>query len=100
MAHAPEEFPEGLPAEGPPPNADVAARLDEVGGLLAEQAAGPFRVRAYHTAAAAVRTLPVSVADLFRDEGLEGLERIPGVGTSIARASSLCQAATVCSGRA
>jgi hypothetical protein len=57
-----------------------------VGTLLAEQAAGPFRVRAYHNAAAAVRTLPVSVAQLYRDEGLAGLERIPGVGASIARA--------------
>ncbi len=77
---------EALPAEGPSPNPRVAERLDEVGALLAAQQASPFKVRAYHNAAAAVRVLPVSVAALFRDEGLDGLERIPGVGPGIAGA--------------
>ncbi len=86
MTAASTHRPEGLPADGPSPNPEVAERLDEVGALLAEQQAGRFRVRAYHNAAAAVRVLPVSVAALYRDEGLEGLERIPGVGSGIARA--------------
>jgi DNA polymerase (family 10) len=70
----------------PDPNLDVARCLDEAGTLLEQQQASPFRVRAYHNAAAAVRALPVSVAQLFRDGGLEELERIPGVGQGIARA--------------
>ncbi len=78
--------PQGLPVEGPSPNPQIADRLDEVGALLSEQLASPFKVRAYRNAAAAVRVLPVSVAALYRDEGLEGLERIPGVGSGIARA--------------
>ncbi len=76
----------GLPAEGPAPNPDVARCLDEVGALLEQQQAGPFRIRAYRNAAAEVRTLPVSVAALYRDGGLAELERIPGVGPGIARA--------------
>jgi hypothetical protein len=73
-------------AEGASPNPEVAASLEEAGALLEQQQASPFRVRAYRNAAAAVRALPVSVAALYRDGGLEGLERIPGVGHGIARA--------------
>jgi hypothetical protein len=57
-----------------------------VAALLAQQDAGPFRVRAYRNAATVVRALPISVASLYHDQGLEGLERLPGVGPGIARA--------------
>jgi DNA polymerase (family 10) len=73
-------------AAGPAPNADVARCLDEAGVLLEQQEASPFRVRAYRNAAEAIRGLPVSVATLHQDGGLEELERIPGVGQGIARA--------------
>jgi putative hydrolase len=86
LADSPSADPNGLPAEGPAPNPQIARCLVEVGALLEQQQASPFRVRAYQNAAAAVRTLPVSVAALYRDGGLEELERIPGVGSGIARA--------------
>jgi hypothetical protein len=69
-------------------NADIAGRLDEVAQLLMEQEANPFRVRAYRNAAAAIRELPVLVAQIFHDDGREGLERIRNVGPAIARAIS------------
>jgi putative hydrolase len=75
-----------LPAPSPAPNSEVARRLEETAALLEQQQASPFRVRAYRNAAAALRTLPVSVTSLYRDGGLEELERIPGVGPGIARA--------------
>ncbi len=75
-----------LPAEGPAPNPRVARRLEQVAALLELQHANPFRVGAYRNAAAAIRTLPVSVAALHQDGGLEELQRIPGVGPAIARA--------------
>lgn len=75
-----------LPAPSPAPNSEVARRLEETATLLEQQQASPFRVRAYRNAGAALRTLPVSVASLYRDGGLGELERIPGVGPSIARA--------------
>ena len=67
-------------------NRAVAARLDEVARLLAEQGANPFRVAAYRRAAETVRRLRRSVAALLREEGLEGLERLPGIGPRLARA--------------
>lgn len=76
----------GLPVPAPAPNPQVARCLEETGALLEQQGASAFRVHAYQNAAAAVRTLPLSVAALYRDGGVEELQRIPGVGPAIARA--------------
>ena len=67
-------------------NEDIAGRLDEVARILAEQGANRFRVQAYLHAAAALRELARPVSDIFATEGLEGLEKLPGVGESIGRA--------------
>jgi len=67
-------------------NAEIAGRLDELAQLLTEQEANPFRVRAYRNAAAAIRELPVQVAEIYRDGGPPGLEQIRNVGPAIARA--------------
>jgi hypothetical protein len=67
-------------------NEDIAGRLDEVARLLAEQGANRFRVQAYHQAAAVLRGLARPVSEIFAAEGLAGLEKLPGVGESIARA--------------
>ena len=67
-------------------NATVSRALDEVGDLLEEQGANAFRVKAWRTAAAAIRSLNRPVAEIFRDVGLAGLDGIPGVGPSLARA--------------
>lgn len=69
-------------------NDDIAGRLDEVAQLLAEQQANPFRVQAYHRAAAELRRLERPVAEIFAAEGLAGLDRLPAIGPSIARAIS------------
>lgn len=77
----------GSPADLPlPVNAEIAGRLDQVAHLLDAQGANAFRIQAYRHAAASLRALPVAVDALYREQGLEGLERIPGVGGSIARA--------------
>jgi Holliday junction resolvasome RuvABC DNA-binding subunit len=68
------------------PNLDIAGRLDEVATIFAQQGANRFRVQAYRNAANVLRSLPYSVAEIFRREGIEGLEKIPGVGAGIARA--------------
>lgn len=67
-------------------NEDIAGRLDEVAHLLAKQGANRFRVQAYHQAAAVLRGLARPVSEIFAGEGLAGLEKLPGVGASIARA--------------
>jgi Holliday junction resolvasome RuvABC DNA-binding subunit len=68
------------------PNLDIAGRLYEVATIFAEQGANRFRVQAYRNAADTLRSLPDSVAEIFQREGIEGLEKIPGIGASIARA--------------
>ena len=67
-------------------NRDIAARLEEAVWLLRNQGADPYRVNAYLRAAATVRRWPESVREVFLARGLDGLEELPGVGPSIARA--------------
>ncbi len=67
-------------------NTGIAARLDEVAGLLDEPEANRFRIAAYRKAADTIRGLDRPVAEIVRTEGLEGLDRLPGIGPSIARA--------------
>ena len=67
-------------------NQDIALRLEEVAHLLRRQDANPFRVDAYRRAAQTVRTLDEPVSDVFHREGLEGLDRLPTIGPTIASA--------------
>jgi hypothetical protein len=72
-----------------PMNAQVAARLDEAAQLLEQQKANPFRVQAYRNAASTIRELPRNVVEVLHEEGLDGLDRLPGIGSVLARAISL-----------
>jgi hypothetical protein len=67
-------------------NEDIAGRLNEVAGLLAAQGANRFRVAAYERAADTVRRLPRPVSEILERDGIEGLQQLPGIGPSIARA--------------
>jgi putative hydrolase len=69
-----------------PLNRDIADRLDEVARVLSDQHADQFRVNAYDGAAASIRQWPRPVSELFRERGLQGLEELPRVGPSVARA--------------
>ncbi|MHC4211126.1 MAG: helix-hairpin-helix domain-containing protein [Planctomycetota bacterium] len=66
-------------------NDQVALRLEEVADLLQAQDANPFRVRAYRSAAETVRGLPRAAHEILEAEGPEGLERLAGIGESLAR---------------
>jgi DNA polymerase (family 10) len=67
-------------------NRDVANRLEEAARLLRDQGADPYRVNAYLRAAQNVRRWRTPVSEVYRQGGLDGLEQLPGVGPSIARA--------------
>lgn len=69
-----------------PQNTAVAGRLEELAVLLESQGANPFRVEAYRHAADLVRSLERPVGEILRRDGIEGLERLPAIGTTIARA--------------
>jgi DNA polymerase (family X) len=65
-------------------NQQIAGSLEEVSRILAEQGANRFRVQAYVHAADALRGMAEPVSEVLKREGLEGLEKIPGVGDTIA----------------
>ena len=69
-----------------PVNRQIADRLEETARLLRDEGADPFRVTAYLRAAATVRHWTRPVSQVYRAEGLEGLEALPNVGPSISRA--------------
>jgi len=69
-----------------PTNRHIADRLGEAAHLLRDQGADRFRVNAYLRAADVLREWPHPVARVFRDRGLDGLEALPQVGPTIARA--------------
>lgn len=66
-------------------NAEIARRLEEVAHLLHEQGANPYRVQAYRQAAETLRRLARPTREIVQDEGLEGLQKLPGIGESLAR---------------
>ncbi len=68
-------------------NAEIAARLDDVANLLEDQGANQYRVQAWRGGAATIRQLRRPAADLLHQEGLEGLDRLPGIGSALARAA-------------
>lgn len=67
-------------------NADIAERLDDVATLLQEQGGNQFRVQAWRGGAATIRRLARPMRELLDEEGLEGLDRLPGIGPGLARA--------------
>ncbi len=67
-------------------NSDAASLLDRIGDLLEVQHANPYRVRAYHDAAAELRRLERPFVDILRERGTMGLEQLPSIGGHIARA--------------
>jgi putative hydrolase len=69
-----------------PLNNEIAGKLEQAADLLSDQGANPFRVRAYRRAAQTLRQLRDSVSAVLAAEGVEGLERLPGIGERFARA--------------
>jgi DNA polymerase (family X) len=65
------------------PNEPIAQRLDEVARLLNEQGASLYRVAAWRRAAMNLRRLPVPIKQIYRQEGTDGLRKLPGVGGRI-----------------
>lgn len=70
-------------------NLEIAARLDEVADLLKEQDEDGFRVHAYRRAADTIRRLDRPVDEIVRDQGIDGLLTLPGIGQSLARSIHL-----------
>ena len=75
--------------EAPPPsgdNAGVAQSLREMAVLLDAQNGNPYRAAAYRKAADTVAQLARNVRDIFDEQGVAGLDALPGIGPRIAAA--------------
>jgi DNA polymerase (family 10) len=67
--------------------AKIAQILDEMGTLLEVRGENPFRCRAYHTAAQALRGLPADLSGMLADGSLA---EVPGIGeTMLAKVAQL-----------
>ena len=69
-----------------PRNPEVADALERVADLLEAQDENPFRVRAWRAGARSVRDSEREVAAILAEDGIEGLDRLPGIGRSLAGA--------------
>ncbi len=69
----------------PPSNEAIASQLERIAELLEGQDANPFRVRAYREAAGTLRGLNEPAHQLLAREGIEGLQRLPGIGEGLSR---------------
>jgi putative hydrolase len=68
-------------------NAHIAELLRETAALLQAQGEdNPFRIAAYRRAADTVARCPTTMQTLFDEQGLAGLDALPGVGPGIASA--------------
>jgi hypothetical protein len=67
-------------------NQEIAGKLREMGDLLEQQGANPFRVGAYRRAAHTAATCDRELSEIWRHEGIDGLEALPEIGSSISLA--------------
>ena len=65
-------------------NAEIADRLAGLAQLLSAQKENPYKVKAYHRAAARIRNLPESLDEMVRRK--EDLTQFSGIGVAIAGA--------------
>ena len=65
-------------------NQTIARRFHDLAALMEIRGDDPFRLRSYRNAAEAIEVWPTPLKDIAEQEGIEGLQTIPGVGKAIA----------------
>ncbi|MGH9932256.1 MAG: helix-hairpin-helix domain-containing protein [Pyrinomonadaceae bacterium] len=65
-------------------NAAIARRFYRLAALMDIRGDDPFRLRSYRNAAEAIETWPTRMQKIASEEGIAGLQAIPGVGKAIA----------------
>jgi DNA polymerase (family 10) len=63
----------------------IARRFYRLAALMDIRGDDPFRLRSYRNAAEAIETWPVPLQKIAAEEGISGLQTIPGVGKAIAQ---------------
>jgi len=65
-------------------NKEIARRFYRLSALMEVRGDDPFRLRSYRNAAEAIEVWPASLKEIADQEGVDGLQEIPGVGKAIA----------------
>ena len=65
-------------------NASIARRFHRLAALMDIRGDDPFRLRSYRNAAEAIETWPTPMQKIATEEGIAGLQTIPGVGKATA----------------
>jgi DNA polymerase (family 10) len=64
-------------------NEQIARRFNRMAGLMEIRGEDSFRLRSYRMAAEAIETWPTPVKEIAKNEGIAGLQEIPGVGKAL-----------------
>ena len=65
-------------------NEEIARRFSRLATLMELRGDDPFRLRSYRNAAEAIEVWPTPLKEIAAQEGIGGLQTIPGVGKAIA----------------
>ena len=65
-------------------NEEIARRFYRLSALMEIRGDDPFRLRSYRNAAEAIEVWPTPLKEIAAQEGIAGLQEIPGVGKAIA----------------
>jgi DNA polymerase (family 10) len=65
-------------------NETIARRFYRLAALMDIRGDDPFRLRSYRNAAEAIETWPTPLQQIAAEQGIAGLQAIPGVGKAIA----------------
>ncbi|HEY0431771.1 MAG TPA: helix-hairpin-helix domain-containing protein [Pyrinomonadaceae bacterium] len=65
-------------------NQSIARKFHRLAALMDIRGDDPFRLRSYRNAAEAIETWPTPLQKIAAEEGMAGLQSIPGVGKAIA----------------
>ena len=64
-------------------NEEIARRFERLAVLLSIRGDDQFRIRSYRNAAEIIETWPTPLARIAKEEGVKGLQTLPGVGKAI-----------------
>ncbi|MBU0630444.1 MAG: DNA polymerase/3'-5' exonuclease PolX [Candidatus Margulisbacteria bacterium] len=64
-------------------NSEIAKIFQEIAEFLELKQENPFKIRAYQKAAQNIEALSQDLADLYINEGIKGLQELPGIGKEL-----------------
>jgi DNA polymerase (family X) len=64
-------------------NEEIAERFSRLANLMEIRGDDPFRIRSYRNAAEVIETWPTPLKRIAAEEGVKGLQTLPGVGRAI-----------------